>query len=700
MACTIDEFSFKDFKLPVLSSERPEAYFNTLPYRIWTHNTGCSETIRRTIADWKAITGKDLTTAFGTDSGCLPLYLAPECPPEILARFVRFGYILFFWDDATDALDTESNERISLDLRVAILSELKLGRHSKCEFEINELYVHSLMELLRGLDGATNAFKDKYQLFDAGLVAQAVPPLRSVTWEPYKKHRITSVGGKVLATLVPAVNGVHVSQEELDSVSHMIELGNLITGLTNDFHSFHKEFNNHYTAGTLDAFHNGMAVLMSNYGYDENEAGAIIKQEVLAAEKRLMKEYEAWTTSPIPKSENLRRYMFTFMLTIGGMNHWQAVSPRYHRADFTTTPDDRAQLVGRSYSASLRLPGYSSPTTKINGHVELQELPESTEQLETPNITSLHLSQEIVAPFEKAPAEKIVLAPWEYIRSLPGKKTLGRLIECLRAWFPLPDDSAAVITDITRMLFDATLMLDDIQDGSQLRRGRPATHAVFGQAQTVNSATFLYVKGSRQINRLKHSRECGEVFMDELETLGLGQGLELNWKFHTVLPTTKQYLVMIDNKTGGFFRLVLRLLEVESETEQTPELLHLFTLVGRYYQIRDDYQNLASEEYTAKKGFCEDLSEGKFSFPLIHLLSNIESPDHIHGLLFRREDNADLSVEVKQFILDEMKDAGSLTHTKEVLDGLFETILETMDSVEAKLGPNKKLRLFLLWLKL
>ncbi|KAL2813474.1 isoprenoid synthase domain-containing protein [Aspergillus cavernicola] len=698
MACTRDDFSPKDFRLPDLSTNRPEAYFNTLPYRLWTHQTDCSETIDRAITDWEAVTSKNLSTALGTDTQFLPFYLAPECPPNILPRLVRFGYILTFWDDATDALEIKTQEQISLDLRVAILSELKLGRHSRCEFEVNELYVQSLMDLVKEIDGVSSVFRDKHGIFDSGLQAQTAPGLDTVTWGAYKKHRTISFGGQVLATLIPAINRVSVSQEELDSVSHMIELGNLITGLTNDFHSFHKEFNEHYMAGSLDAMHNGMAVLMSNYGYEEDEAGEILKQEVLSAEKRLMDEYEAWSSSPTPKSDDLRRYMFVSVLTFGGMNHWQSITPRYHRTDFTTTAADRAQLVGRGHEPKLTLTDYPRPALEMDGHIESSTLCENTQEI-TNGVTQ-HLHQELLAPFEKAPAEKIVLAPWEYIRSLPGKKTLVRLIECLQAWFSLPDNSVTVVTETTRMLFDATLMLDDIQDGSQLRRGKPAAHAVFGQAQTVNSATYLYVKGSRQLNRLKRSRECGDVFMDELETLAFGQGLELYWKLNTTLPSTKEYLIMVDNKTGGLFRLVLRLLEVESETEPTPELLHLFTLIGRYYQIRDDYLNLASEEYTANKGFCEDLSEGKFSFPLIHLLQNIESPDHVHGLLFRRDDDADLSVEAKQFILDEMKQAGSLEYTKEVLDTLSNAMLDGLDNVEAKLGPNKKLRLFLLWLKL
>lgn len=41
-------------------------------------------------------------------------------------------------------------------------------------------------------------------------------------------------------------------------------------------------------------------------------------------------------------------------------------------------------------------------------------------------------------------------------------------------------------------------------------------------------------------------------------------------------------------------------------------------LLGISFQIRDDYQNLWSDVYNDNKGLCEDLTEGKFSFPIIH----------------------------------------------------------------------------------
>jgi geranylgeranyl diphosphate synthase type 3 len=44
----------------------------------------------------------------------------------------------------------------------------------------------------------------------------------------------------------------------------------------------------------------------------------------------------------------------------------------------------------------------------------------------------------------------------------------------------------------------------------------------------------------------------------------------------------------------------------------------LVNLIGVLFQIRDDYQNLQDTQYTNNKGLCEDITEGKFSFPIIH----------------------------------------------------------------------------------
>ena len=52
-----------------------------------------------------------------------------------------------------------------------------------------------------------------------------------------------------------------------------------------------------------------------------------------------------------------------------------------------------------------------------------------------------------------------------------------------------------------------------------------------------------------------------------------------------------------------------------AQSDYTP----LVNLIGIYFQIRDDLMNLSvNTTYTSNKGFAEDLTEGKFSFPVVH----------------------------------------------------------------------------------
>ena len=67
-------------------------------------------------------------------------------------------------------------------------------------------------------------------------------------------------------------------------------------------------------------------------------------------------------------------------------------------------------------------------------------------------------------------------------------------------------------------------------------------------------------------------------------------------------------------------RLGARLLMSHPSCEMNSALVDIVTGLGLLYQIRDDYINLVSTNFHDKKGFAEDLNEGKFSFPIIHSL--------------------------------------------------------------------------------
>ncbi|OHW89547.1 geranylgeranyl pyrophosphate synthase [Colletotrichum incanum] len=95
---------------------------------------------------------------------------------------------------------------------------------------------------------------------------------------------------------------------------------------------------------------------------------------------------------------------------------------------------------------------------------------------------------------------------------------------------------------------------------------------------------------------------------------------------------------MVDSKTGAMFRLLTRLMLHTSSvtaTDDSAQLLEaMCRLLGRFFQVRDDFMNLSSNEYSDLKGFCEDLDEGKMSYPMVMVLrQNPEYQDQIMGTL-------------------------------------------------------------------
>lgn len=116
---------------------------------------------------------------------------------------------------------------------------------------------------------------------------------------------------------------------------------------------------------------------------------------------------------------------------------------------------------------------------------------------------------------------------------------------------------------MTKTLHNASLILDDVQDASALRRGRPATHAVFGVAQSINSATYLFVQAVSAV-QAHFDSGAHAAFLEILQRMHVGQGYDLHWKFHSTCPSEREYLDMVDGKTGAMFELIVALMASKS----------------------------------------------------------------------------------------------------------------------------------------
>ncbi|KAI5836289.1 terpenoid synthase [Schizophyllum commune Tattone D] len=283
--------------------------------------------------------------------------------------------------------------------------------------------------------------------------------------------------------------------------------------------------------------------------------------------------------------------------------------------------------------------------------------------------------------------EKAVLEPYEYLLSTPGKEFRTQLIDAFNKWLAVPSDTLQVIAKIVNMLHSASLMVDDIEDDSQLRRGKPVTHKIYGVPQTINTGNYVYFLAYRELLLLREPAEGVDVeklVTDELLSLHRGQGLELLWRDSLQCPTEDDYIDMVNNKTGGLLRIGIRLMMACSTQNRDMNYIPLVNLIGVFFQIRDDLMNLQSVEYSSNKGFAEDLTEGKFSFPVVHGIHADMSNRQILNVLQKRPATPTLKIHTISYLKDRTK---SFEYTLDVLDSLEKQMRQEID----RLGGNPSL---------
>lgn len=269
-------------------------------------------------------------------------------------------------------------------------------------------------------------------------------------------------------------------------------------------------------------------------------------------------------------------------------------------------------------------------------------------------------SQKQQIPLEKPSIEDSqLLEPFNYINSVPGKDVRGKLIDCFQSWFQVDNlEILNAIRQIVADLHNASLLIDDIEDNSKLRRGIPVAHSIFGVASTINAANYAYFIALQRCQALDN-QVAMKVFVDELLNLHRGQGYDIAWRDMVRCPTEEEYLQMVKDKTGGLFRLAVGLLQAFATQHCDTDFSPLVNDLACYFQIRDDFINLADEEYMKSKSFCEDITEGKFSFPMVHAIRHQAPNTQLLSILKQKTEDND----VKRYAQAKLRQLGSLDYT-------------------------------------
>lgn len=77
----------------------------------------------------------------------------------------------------------------------------------------------------------------------------------------------------------------------------------------------------------------------------------------------------------------------------------------------------------------------------------------------------------------------------------------------------------------------------------------------------------MYFCALEELQKL-HNPKAIIIYTEELLNLHRGQGMDLFWRDTLTCPSEEDYLEMVGNKTGGLFRLAVKLMQAESTSNK------------------------------------------------------------------------------------------------------------------------------------
>jgi octaprenyl-diphosphate synthase len=168
----------------------------------------------------------------------------------------------------------------------------------------------------------------------------------------------------------------------------------------------------------------------------------------------------------------------------------------------------------------------------------------------------------------------------------------------------------------------ATLLHDDVVDGSSMRRGRDTANEVFGNQASVLVGDFVYSRAFQMMAGLSSQRVM-EIMADATNIIAEGEVLQL-MNANDPETTEQRYLEVIYRKTARLFEAGAEVAAVLAETplEMQRSLAKFGRHLGTAYQLVDDVLDYRSDPATRGKNIGDDLAEGKPTLPLIHALKH------------------------------------------------------------------------------
>jgi geranylgeranyl diphosphate synthase type I len=292
---------------------------------------------------------------------------------------------------------------------------------------------------------------------------------------------------------------------------------------------------------------------------------------------------------------------------------------------------------------------------------------------------------------------------WEFLER-GGKRWRPKLfLHVCKALGKDPDDYLEYAM-IPEVIHNGTLMVDDVEDQSELRRGKPCTYKTYGLDVAINSGNAMYFL---PLLPLIHNRKripanilmkLYEVYAQHMISLSFGQAIDISWhrgEADLTQITENQYLQMCAYKTGTLAAMAAKMAAILSQADDTliERLGEYAEAIGVAFQIQDDILDLTGKTFARAKGTIgADITEGKTTLIVIHTIQNASPTDSDRLVEILRMHTTDQSLRDEAISI--MKKYEAITYAQNYARKILKESWNAIDNLLPPSEAKKKLQAF------
>ena len=228
------------------------------------------------------------------------------------------------------------------------------------------------------------------------------------------------------------------------------------------------------------------------------------------------------------------------------------------------------------------------------------------------------------------------------------------------------------------LLHNATLLHDDVADGSELRRGKPTVMSLMGPSVSVLVGDYWLVKAMELILQDSDTDTTAiRIFSKTLSDLAEGEMLQLQ-KAQSGDTDEKDYLRIIYNKTASLFEAACVSASISAGvSEDVVKAARDYAVaLGLAFQIKDDILDYSGTESVGKP-LGVDILEQKITLPLLGALNNVsgQKQAEVRGMVKDIVGRPELRDDIVNFV----KENGGLEYAKARLEEYVNEAVHALD---------------------